>query len=72
MLLISTIYILTAGAIGLTLCFNYAILKYYTDPHESIKSSLAIQLVSLSLVWIFMLAVPFDVYGTVIHETQDA
>ena len=72
MLLITTIYILTAGAIGVTLCFNYAILKYYTDPHESIKISLAIQLVSLSVVWIFMLAVPFDVYAAVSHQDANA
>lgn len=72
MLLITTIYILTAGAIGLTLCFNYAILKYYTDPHESVKISLGVQLVSLSVVWIFILAVPFDVYAAVSHQDANA
>jgi hypothetical protein len=67
MLLQTTIYLLLASAIGSILCFNYAIVKYYSDPHESVKLAVFIQVMSLAIVWIFMLVVPFDVYATVRH-----
>ena len=67
MLLQTTIYLFLASAIGSIVCFNYAIVKYYSDPHESVKLAVFIQVVSLAIVWIFMLVVPFDVYATVRH-----
>ena len=67
MLLQTTIYLLLASAIALIICFNYAIVKYYSDPHESVKLAVFIQVSSLSIVWIYMLVVPFDVYATVRH-----
>ena len=67
MLLQTTIYLFLASAIVSIVCFNYAIVKYYSDPHESVKLAVFIQVVSLAIVWIFMLVVPFDVYATVRH-----
>ena len=67
MLLQTTIYLLLGSAIASIVCFNYAIVKYYSDPHESVKLAVFIQVVSLAIVWIFMLVVPFDVYATVRH-----
>lgn len=37
MLLQTTIYLLLGSAITAILCFNYAIVKYYSDPHETVK-----------------------------------
>ena len=45
--------------------FNYALLKYYTDPHESVKVTLFIQVAAFSSVMIYILLIPFDVFATV-------
>jgi hypothetical protein len=45
--------------------FNYALLKYYTDPHESVKVTLLIQVAAFSSVMIYILLIPFDVFATV-------
>jgi hypothetical protein len=40
-------------------------LKYYTDPHESVKVTLLIQVAAFSSVMIYILLIPFDVFATV-------
>ena len=47
--------------------FNYALLKYYTDPHETVKLTLFIQVVAFSSVMIYILLIPFDVFTAVRH-----
>ena len=49
------------------LSFNYAMLNYYTDPHESVKLTLLIQTFSLSAVMIYIILIPFDVFASVRH-----
>ncbi len=47
--------------------FNYAILKYYTDPHEAVSFTLWIQVMAFSGVMIYILLIPFDVFAAVRH-----
>lgn len=47
--------------------FNYALLKYYTDPHETVKVTLIVQVLAFSSVMIYILLIPFDVFATVRH-----
>lgn len=47
--------------------FNYALLKYYTDPHESVKVTLMIQVFAFSSVMVYILLIPFDVFASVRH-----
>lgn len=47
--------------------FNYALLKYYTDPHETVKVTLFIQVFAFSSVMVYLLLIPFDVFATVRH-----
>jgi hypothetical protein len=47
--------------------FNYALLKYYTDPHETVKMSLFIQVTAFSSVMVYILLIPFDVFASVRH-----
>ena len=49
--------------------FNYAILKYYTDPHESVTLALWIQVMAFSSVMVYILLIPFDVFASVRHFT---
>ena len=49
------------------LAFNYGVLSYYTDPHESVTVTLIIQTFSLSSVLTYILLIPFDVFATVRH-----
>lgn len=48
--------------------WNYALLKYYTDPHETVKVTLFIQVLAFSSVMIYILLIPFDVFATVRHH----
>lgn len=48
--------------------WNYALLKYYTDPHDSVKVTLIIQVLAFSSVMIYILLIPFDVFATVRHH----
>lgn len=47
--------------------FNYALLKYYTDPHETVKLTLFIQITAFSSVMVYILLIPFDVFASVRH-----
>lgn len=40
--------------------FNFALVKYYTDPVESIKSVLAVQVVALTIISMHALLIPLD------------
>ena len=52
--------ILFSSVFCLILLFNCALVKYYTDPHESIRVVLLIQIVSLSLISLHSLMLPID------------
>lgn len=43
-------------------------MKYYTDPHETVKVTLFIQVLALSSVMVYILLIPFDVFTTVRHH----
>jgi len=47
--------------------FNYALLKYYTDPHEAVRVTLFIQVFAFSSVMVYILLIPFDVFASVRH-----
>ena len=40
--------------------FNFALLKYYTDPVEGIKSVLIIQVIALTVISMHALMIPLD------------
>jgi len=60
-------WLLWISAVTLVISFNYALLKYYTDPHESVKLSLLIQVLAFSSVMVYILLIPFDVFAAVRH-----
>lgn len=47
--------------------FNYGLLSYYTDPHETVRVTMLIQMFALSSVLVYILLIPFDVFATVRH-----
>ena len=40
--------------------FNFALVKYYTDPVEGIKSMLIIQVIALTVISMHALMIPLD------------
>lgn len=57
----SLFFILVVLAIiSLLSLFNFALLKYYTDPVEGIKSVLMIQVVALTVISMHALMIPLD------------
>jgi len=57
------------GILGIII-FNYALLKYYTDPHETVKITLFIQVTAFSSVMVYILLIPFDVFASVRHYDE--
>jgi hypothetical protein len=57
------------GILGIII-FNYALLKYYTDPHETVKMTLFIQVTAFSSVMVYILLIPFDVFASVRHYDE--
>ena len=48
------------AVIALLSLFNLALLKYYTDPVESIKSVLMVQVAALTVTSVHALMIPLD------------
>jgi hypothetical protein len=61
-------WLLQGGGVLSIIIGNYALLKYYTDPHETVKVTLLIQVLAFSSVMIYILLIPFDVFATVRHH----
>jgi amino acid permease len=61
-------WLLQISSISSIFLWNYALLKYYTDPHETVKVTLFIQVLAFSSVMIYILLIPFDVFATVRHH----
>lgn len=60
-------YVLWLSAVVAIVSFNYALLKYYTDPHETVKLTLFIQVAAFSSVMVYILIIPADVFASVRH-----
>ena len=60
-------WLLQISGVILLFAFNYGLLSYYTDPHESVRVTMLIQVFSLSSVLVYILLIPFDVFATVRH-----
>jgi hypothetical protein len=58
---------LWTSAVLAVISFNYALLKYYTDPHEAVPVTLFIQVCAFSTVMVYILLIPFDVFASVRH-----
>jgi len=56
----------TSGVLAI-ISFNYALIKYYTDPHEAVPLTLLIQVCAFSTVMVYILLIPFDVFASVRH-----
>lgn len=61
-------WLLQMSGVSSIFLWNYALLKYYTDPHETVKVTLFIQVLAFSSVMIYILLIPFDVFATVRHH----
>lgn len=61
-------WLLQISSVSSIFIWNYALLKYYTDPHETVKVTLFIQVLAFSSVMIYILLIPFDVFATVRHH----
>lgn len=61
-------WLLQGGGVLSIIMGNYALLKYYTDPHETVRVTLLIQVLAFSSVMIYILLIPFDVFATVRHH----
>mmetsp|Transcript_5775 Transcript_5775/g.9202 ORF Transcript_5775/g.9202 Transcript_5775/m.9202 type:complete len:80 (+) Transcript_5775:31-270(+) len=60
-------WLLQLSGVFAIISFNYAILKYYTDPHEGVSLTLWIQILAFSGVMIYILLIPFDVFAADRH-----
>eukprot|EP00347_Sterkiella_histriomuscorum_P022538 403338112 len=49
---------------------SFALLKYYTDPNETVKLALIAQVISFSSVLVYITIIPFDVYSAVNHHQK--
>jgi len=49
-----------AAVIAVLSLFNFALLKYYTDPVESIKPVLMVQVAALTVISLHALMIPLD------------
>lgn len=61
-------WLLQIGSVSCICLWNYALLKYYTDPHETVRVTLFIQVLAFSSVMIYILLIPFDVFASVRHH----
>lgn len=66
-MLLHLYWILWISLLTAIISFNYALIKYYTDPHESVRVAMLIQVFAFSIVMTYILLIPFDVFATVRH-----
>ena len=60
-------WVLWLTGVTAVVSFNWALLKYYTDPHEAVRVTLLIQVLAFSTVMVYTLLIPFDVFASVRH-----
>ena len=63
--------IMMAGIAISVVLYNYALIKYYTDPHEKIRLVVLAQLAAFSLTSFYALIVPLDTESALAKNEAD-